>query len=170
MKARKPSKKAAATGKKSPSRAASKPKAKKAPPARVRAPKAKSVTPPPPVARIRQLPRLLTQIVHGLESKKVENIQVLFVGGVSSITDYLVIGTATSQPHLRAVRVELEKVIDAEKAKILGIDTGQSSGWTVVDAFDVMVHVFTPENREKYRLELLWRDAETIPLSAISPA
>ncbi len=113
------------------------------------------------------LPRLLMQVIRALDAKKAENIQVLDVSDLSSITDYLVVGTATSEPHLRALRVELEKVIDAEKAKILGMDTGQGSGWTVIDAFDVMVHLFTPENREKYRLELLWKDAVAIPIGGI---
>lgn len=112
-------------------------------------------------------PRLLTQVVRALDAKKAENVQVLHVGELSSITDFLVVGTATSDPHLRALRVELEKVIDAEGAKILGIDTSKGSGWTVVDAFDVMVHLFTPENREKYRLELLWRDAQVVPVEAL---
>lgn len=134
------------------------------------APRKKSATPraPKPAApKAAVYPRLLTQIVRALDAKKAENVQVLHVGELSSITDFLVVGTATSDPHLRALRVELEKVIDAEGAKILGIDTSKGSGWTVVDAFDVMVHLFTPENREKYRLELLWRDAQVVPLTAL---
>jgi ribosome-associated protein len=167
MKARQPSKKSARAGKKAPAaKAANKTKvaAKKPAAPRARAPKAKADAAPAPR---REFSRLLVQVVSALDAKKVDNLQVLYVGAVSSITDYLVLGTATSEPHLRALRVELEKVIDAEKAKILGMDTGQGSGWTVVDAFDVMVHLLTPENREKYRLELLWRDAETVPISSI---
>jgi len=112
-------------------------------------------------------PRLLTEVVRALDAKKAENVVVLHVGELSSITDYLVIGTATSDPHLRALRIELEKAIDAEGAKILGIDTSKGSGWTVVDAVDVMVHLFTAENREKYRLDLLWRDARPIPVDVL---
>lgn len=142
-----------------------KPAAKKA-----TAPRKKSTTPRAPkaaAAKARAYPRLLSQVVRALDAKKAEDVQVLHVGELSSITDYLIVGTATSDPHLRALRVELEKVIDAEGAKILGIDTSKGSGWTVVDAFDVMVHLFTPENREKYRLELLWRDAQTVPVAAL---
>ncbi|MDP2137120.1 MAG: ribosome silencing factor [Candidatus Didemnitutus sp.] len=112
-------------------------------------------------------PKVLTKIVEALDSKKAENLQVLYVGDLSSITDYLVLGTANSDPHLRALRVELEKAIDGEKVKILGIDTSKGSGWTVVDAFDVMVHLFTSENRDKYRLELLWKDARVVPLDTL---
>lgn len=147
--------------------AAKKPAAKKA-----AAPRKKSTTPRAPktaaaAAKTPVYPRLLSLVVQALDAKKAEDVQVLHVGELSSITDYLIVGTATSDPHLRALRVELEKVIDAEGAKILGIDTSKGSGWTVVDAFDVMVHLFTPENREKYRLELLWRDAQTVPVAVL---
>lgn len=164
MKARKPSKKTP-SGKKPAARKSTKPKS--AAPRAPRAAKAKPAAAAKPVAPKASYPRVLTQVVRALDAKKVDALQVLDVSELSSITDFLVLGTATSQPHLRALRVELEKVIDAEKAKILGMDIGQDAGWTVVDAFDVMVHLFTPENREKYRLELLWKDAQTVPLSAL---
>ena len=111
------------------------------------------------------LPPLLKQICQALDDKKAEDIKVLRVSAQSSITDYLVLGTGTSEPHLRALRVEIEKIIDQSGARILGMDTGQGSGWMVVDAFDVMVHVFTPENRTKYALESLWKDAEELSLT-----
>jgi ribosome-associated protein len=111
--------------------------------------------------------RLLRAIVRGLDEKKAEDVRVFHVAALSSITDYLVLATATSEPHQRALRVELEKVLDAAHAKILGIDTSKGSGWTVVDAFEVMVHVFTAENREKYRLDLLWKDAEEVAVARL---
>jgi len=97
-----------------------------------------------------------------LDDKKAEDLCVLDVREQSSITDYLVIATANSETHLRALRVELEKVIDTAKVHIVGIETAQESGWTVVDTFDVMVHLLTAEARGKYRLENLWRDATQI--------
>ena len=111
--------------------------------------------------------RLLKLLVRALDEKKACDLQVLDVSALSSITDYLVLATGTSEPHLRALRIELERVLDAEKARILGVDTSKGSGWTVVDAFDVMVHIFTPDNRQKYRLELLWRDAREVELTGL---
>lgn len=94
-----------------------------------------------------------------LDEKKAGDLRVLDVHAQSTITDYLVLATGTSEPHLRALRVELEKVIDASGTRIVGMDIVQESGWLVVDAFDVMVHLFTPDNRKKYKLESLWKDA-----------
>jgi len=110
---------------------------------------------------------LLKHIVRALDEKKAEDLRVLDVSKQSSITDYLVLANGNSEPHLRALRVELEKALDAEKARILGMDTGRSSGWIVVDAFEVMVHLFTTENRNKYRMETLWKDATELPVSRI---
>ncbi|MGC4075086.1 MAG: ribosome silencing factor [Nibricoccus sp.] len=112
-------------------------------------------------------PALLALICKALDEKKAEDLRVLDVSEQSSITDYLILATGTSEPHLRALRVELEKVIDATGTKILGMDKGLESGWLVVDAFDIMIHVFTPENRKKYSLENLWKDAEEIPVEAL---
>jgi ribosome-associated protein len=97
-----------------------------------------------------------------LEEKKAGNVRVIDVSGLSSITDYLVIATATSEPHVRALRVEMEKVLDAAKMHIVGVDTSTESGWAVMDAFDVMIHIFTPETRARYRLEHLWKDGDDV--------
>ena len=98
-------------------------------------------------------------VCKALDDKKADDLRVLDVTEQSSITDFLVIATGTSEPHLRALRVELEKVLDTAKVRIVGMDTDQGSGWMVVDAFDVMVHLFTTQMREAYRLEKLWKDA-----------
>jgi ribosome-associated protein len=110
---------------------------------------------------------LLRLIVRTLDDKKAEDLRVLDVRAQSSITDYLVLATGTSEPHLRALRVELEKALDGAGAAIVGIESVQGSGWTVFDAFEIMIHVFTAENRAKYRLELLWKDAPEIPVSGL---
>jgi len=106
-----------------------------------------------------QTKKLLQAVVRTLDDKKAEDLRILDVHEQSSITDYLVLATGTSEPHLRALRVELEKTLDAAKAPIVGVESNPGSGWTVFDAFEIMVHLFTSENRAKYRLEFLWREA-----------
>ncbi len=97
-----------------------------------------------------------------LDDKKAADLTVLDVAAQSSITDYLVLATATSAPHLRALRVEVEKILDAAQVQIVGMETAQESGWMVIDAFDIMIHLFLTETRERYGLERLWRDATEI--------
>jgi ribosome-associated protein len=118
-------------------------------------------------AQSRDLVRLCCR---ALDDKKAGNVRVLDVREISSITNYLVIATATSEPHVRALRVELEKVLDAAKAHIVGVETARESGWTVMDAFDVMIHIFAPEMRSRYGLEKLWKDAREVPLGDLHAA
>ncbi len=100
----------------------------------------------------------IKRIIQSLDDKKAEDIRVLDVSGVSSITDYLVIATGTSNPHLKALRGAVEATLKEDKIPVVGADTAHDSGWLVVDAFDFMVHLFTPIMRETYRLDLLWKD------------
>jgi ribosome-associated protein len=102
-----------------------------------------------------------------LDEKKAGDVRVLDVRGVSSITDYLVIATATSEPHVRALRVELEKAVDSTKTHLVRFETAHESGWAVMDAFNVMVHVFTSERRKQYGLEKLWKDGNEVPLKRL---
>ena len=110
---------------------------------------------------------LLRLVVRSLDDKKAEDVRVLDVRKQSSITDYLVLATGTSEPHLRALRIELEKTIDGAGEPIIGMESTQGSGWAVFDAFDIMIHLFTEENRAKYRLELLWKDAVDVPIAGL---
>ena len=106
-----------------------------------------------------------------LDEKKAVDLRALDVSAQSSITDFLVLATGTSEPHLRALRVELEKAIDASANRIIGMETAQESGWIVVDVFDVMVHLFTAEARAKYGLENLWKDAVVVSVpKLLAPA
>jgi ribosome-associated protein len=105
-----------------------------------------------------------------LADKKAEDLRVLDVSAQSSITDCLVLATATSEPHLRALRIELEKALDGVRTHILGIESAQESGWTVVDVFDVMVHLFLRETRTRFALENLWKDAVEVPVAKLLAA
>jgi ribosome-associated protein len=133
----------------------------------VRKPASKPAKAPRAPRKTDPILKLLQAVVQALDAKKAEALQVLHVGRQSSITDYLVLATATSEPHLRALRIELEKALDSHRARILGMDAAKGSGWTVVDAFEIMVHLFTPENRNKYRMDLLWRDATEVPVAKL---
>lgn len=102
-----------------------------------------------------------------LDDKKAGELMVLDVAEQSSITDYLVLATATSEPHMRALRIELEKALDTAGVRLVGKETTQESGWLVIDAFDVMVHIFLAETRERFGLERLWRDATEVNVAKL---
>lgn len=116
-----------------------------------------------------QTTALLRNLITALEDKKADQLAVLHVGGVSDVTDFIVLATGNSEPHLRALRIETERVLDAAKVRIAGMEQGGfNSGWTVVDAYQIMVHLFTAEQRETYALDKLWKDAVELDLKSLA--
>ena len=91
------------------------------------------------------------------DNRKAENVVVLDVHEVSSITDYFVIATGTSEPHLRAIVDEITETLREEHGlKPKHTDGGIHTAWIVLDYFDVIVHVMRADVRYHYNLEDLW--------------
>ena len=96
-------------------------------------------------------------------NKKAEDIVVLDVRKLSSVTDYFVICSGTSEPHLRAIVGELEdRLREDHGLKARAADGADGGRWVVMDFFDVIVHVMHPEVRQQYDLEGLWSDAKPV--------
>lgn len=92
-----------------------------------------------------------------------ENIQILEVKGLSTLTDFLVICTGNSMPHLKAVIRDIElKVREENGAEPLQVEGKSHSRWVVLDYVDVMIHVMLEDAREMYALEDLWGDAKEV--------
>ncbi len=124
----------------------------------------------PPVAfQLPLMPAHLVAAVKALDEKKAVDLRVLQLGQLSSVADFLVVATGNSEPHLRALRIELERVIEAAGSKTR-TEAHKDSGWSVVDAFDVVFHLFRDDTRRSYGLESLWKDGLDIPVSAILKA
>jgi ribosome-associated protein len=97
------------------------------------------------------------------DNKKAEDIVVLDVRKLSSVTDYFVIATGTSHPHLRAIVEEISSKLRDDHDLRPSRSEGLSSGfWVVLDYFDVIVHVMHTETRKHYDLEGLWGDARPV--------
>ena len=105
-----------------------------------------------------KVPAHVLAVVKALDDKKAESIRVLELGQLSSVADYMIIATGNSDPHLRALRIEVERALDDAGSPARGTESQKESGWTVVDGFDVVVHVFRQDVRENYSMESLWRD------------
>ena len=97
------------------------------------------------------------------DNKKAEEIMVLDMSEVSSITDYFVIASGTSVPHVRAIWNEIVDGLKQDHQLTPPPPEGeQYNTWVVIDYFDVIVHVMSHETRQKYDLEGLWNDAAVI--------
>jgi ribosome-associated protein len=94
------------------------------------------------------------------DNKKAENIVVLDVQKLSTVTDYFVIASGTSTPHLRAIVDEIsDKLREEHDERPRAVDGTVQGAWVVLDFFDVIVHVMRADMRERYNLEGLWGDA-----------
>ncbi len=103
---------------------------------------------------------------NALNNKKAKQLKALKIDDLTTLSDYFVIATATSSTHVRALADEVE-----EKLKEQGVEPhhieGKSTGWIVLDYTSVVVHVFTPDQREFYNLDSMWSDATEIDLTTI---
>lgn len=97
------------------------------------------------------------------DDKKAENLVILDLRKLSTVADYFVIASGTSEPHLRAIVDEIEeKIRDEAGLRPRATDGTVKTNWVVLDYFDVVVHVMRPEVREFYDLEGLWNDAPRV--------
>lgn len=112
--------------------------------------------------------RKLAQLCRDLaENRKAEDVVVLDVRKLSSVTDYFVIATGTSEPHLRAIHDEIvDRLRDEKGLRPNSVEGRTDSNWVVVDFVDVLVHVMRKDVRERYDLEGLWGDAPRVRRSA----
>ena len=97
------------------------------------------------------------------DDKKAEDILILDVRDVSSVTDYFVIASGTSEPHLRAIVDEVsDRLREDHGVRARAVDGTLRTAWVVLDYFDVIVHVMRRDMRERYDLETLWGDAPRV--------
>ena len=97
------------------------------------------------------------------DNKKAEDIAILDLRELSSVTDYFVIASGTSEPHLRAIVEEItDKLRQDHHLRPNAVDGTLQTAWVVLDYFDVIVHVMRHDVRERYDLETLWGDAPRV--------
>jgi ribosome-associated protein len=104
------------------------------------------------------------------DNKKAEDIVILNVRELSSVTDYFVIASGTSEPHLRAIVEEVvSQLRDKHDVRPRVVDGNFQTAWIVLDYFDVIVHIMRQDVRERYDLETLWGDAPRVKPKARKP-
>ncbi len=99
------------------------------------------------------------------DDKQAEEITVLDLRGISTITDFFVICSGSSKPHLKAIQREIRERLKEEKETTTYSSDGKpESEWVVLDYGDVIVHIFHQTKRDHFALEDLWGDAPRIVL------
>ncbi|MDD2956036.1 MAG: ribosome silencing factor [Oscillospiraceae bacterium] len=108
------------------------------------------------------------EIVKILDNKKAADIKAIRVKELTSIGDYFVIASATSEPHAKALSDEVEEKLSSFGVEPRRVEGYNSATWVLLDYYDVLVHIFTGETRQFYSLDRLWADGEPVDISAIT--
>jgi len=111
--------------------------------------------------------KTLNAIAQAIFDKKGANIIVLDVKGVSTLTDYYVIAEGNIDRHVKAIGNEVVKTLDEIKDPAWHVEGDTVGDWIVIDVGNVIVHLFTPDLREKYGLEQLWQDAKIVDVDIV---
>ncbi len=106
-------------------------------------------------------------LAQALDSKKGNEIKVLKTEGLTTLADYFVICTATSNTQVKAMSDACEEAMEKHGERVHHIEGHRDGTWLLLDFSSVVVHVFTDETRKFYDLERLWGDAEEMDLSGI---
>jgi len=93
-------------------------------------------------------------------SKKAEDIVILDLRGISTVTDFFVICSGSSDTHVKAISDAIESGLEAKGVRKWHIEGYRHRRWVLLDYVDVVVHVFNHKIREFYLLERLWGDAK----------
>ena len=107
------------------------------------------------------------EVTKALDEKKGMDIKLLRIDEVSSLADYFLICTGTSNTHVKTLCDYAEYTMENLGEKLLGREGHRGNSWELLDYGSVVVHVFTEEAREFYALERLWADAEAVDISQI---
>ncbi len=105
---------------------------------------------------------LLELILTTLDMNKAEDIQSIDLKGKTDIADHMVVASGTSKRHVMALTdyiIEKLKTVGIKDAQTEGTDEGD---WVLLDAGDVIVHIFRPEVREFYKIEDMWQEVPTL--------
>lgn len=99
---------------------------------------------------------LLAHIVHWLDEAKAEDVVTIDLKNKSSIGDYMVIATGRSDRHVGAIADQIQRKLKEQGYGRARVEGMEACDWVLIDALDVIVHVFRPEVREFYNLEKMW--------------
>ena len=93
-----------------------------------------------------------------LSLNKAENIVSINLKGKSYIADYMIIASGTSSRHIQSLSEILISTLEKKGVGKFKIEGRTSDGWKLIDAIDIIVHVFHPEKRKFYDLEKMWAE------------
>ena len=103
--------------------------------------------------------------VAALEDRKAEDVKIIDIREISPVADYFVIADGTNQNQIQAMRDACEEALYTAGLKTKQIEGNSSSTWILMDYGDIIVHIFSKEDRLFYDLERIWRDGKIVDVA-----
>lgn len=111
---------------------------------------------------------LVKKVVEALEDKKAEDITVIDITEVSSIADYFVIANGSNQNQLSAMEDAVDEAMYKNGIHQKQVEGTNNSTWILMDYQDIIIHLFSREDRQFYDLDRIWKDGKQIDISELS--
>lgn len=105
--------------------------------------------------------------VAALEDRKAEDIKVIDIREVSPIADFFIIANGTNQNQIQAMRDACDEALYKEGLKVKQVEGNSSSTWILMDYEDIIVHIFSREDRHFYDLERIWKDGKEVDVTTL---
>lgn len=105
--------------------------------------------------------KILNIVQNALEDMKAEDVVTIDLAGKTSIASYMVVASGTSNRHVTSIAQKVEEALKAGGFRST-MEGEERADWVLIDAFDVIVHIFRPEVREFYNLEKMWQSAANL--------
>ncbi len=101
---------------------------------------------------------------NALDDKKANDIRIIYIGDISSIGDYLVIADGSNNNHVQALCDNVDEMMHKSKYKLKNKEGYSNGGWILLDYYDIIVHIFSENERSFYDLEHIWHDGRDISI------
>lgn len=102
-----------------------------------------------------------------LDDKKADNIVILNIGEVSVIADYFIIASGGSPSQINALVDSVEEKLSELNVKPVNIEGIQNASWVLMDYGDIIIHIFSKNDREFYNLERIWADCKEVDVDSL---
>jgi ribosome-associated protein len=105
--------------------------------------------------------------VAALEDRKAEDIKVIDIREISPVADYFIIADGTNQNQIQAMRDAVDEALHKAGLPVKQIEGNSNSTWILMDYGDIIIHIFSKEDRLFYDLERIWRDGKMIDINEL---
>lgn len=105
--------------------------------------------------------------VTALEDRKAEDVKIIDIREISPVADFFIIANGTNQNQIQAMRDAVDEALYRAGLKVKQIEGNQNSTWILMDYGDIIVHIFSREDRLFYDLERIWRDGKPVDLKEL---